>query len=191
MDGSQLLTFAEEFQNLSAGNLTAATIPILGTPTITYGGQQVSIVQVDFAAMPGFIASVIGPSTAYTKAVAAAPGSVTVKVINAAGQNGAATRADDTLTSLGFKTVAPADQATSTITYIAYPAGMEAQAKALAAYVPGASVTASTNVTGVTLVLGSDGITVTIPSTTSTAAPTPTPTPTSPAKAFTATSCIN
>ncbi len=195
--GLDLLKFAEQFQNVSSGNLTSATIPTLGTPTITYDGQSVSIVAVDFAALPGFIARVIGPSTAYTKATAAAANTVTVKVINASGQNLTATRADTALQQLGFQTQTPGNQTTSSISYIEYPAGMEAQAKALAQDVPAAAVTSSSNVTVVTLVLGSDGVAVTgstaatpTGTATGTTAPT-TATPTSPAVSYGANSCIN
>ncbi|SIH68084.1 Uncharacterised protein [Mycobacteroides abscessus subsp. abscessus] len=43
---------------------------------------------------------------------------------------------------------------------IQYPKGQEAQAKAVAAVVPGATAVLSTTVSGVTLVLGTDGHTV-------------------------------
>ena len=58
------------------------------------GGTQVSIVQVDTAAMPGFIGNLIGKpaDTAYTKATAADPSTVTVAVVNAAGVSQLATR---------------------------------------------------------------------------------------------------
>jgi LCP family protein required for cell wall assembly len=193
LQGTGLLTFAEQFSNLSAGNLSSTTIPITGTPTITYNGSDVSIVAVDTAAMPGFIARVIGPSTAYTKAKAAAPGPV--NVINATGKNGTGTTTTAALTALGFQaTTDQSDHATSTITYIQYPAGMEAQAKALAAAIPGAAIAVTSTVPGVTLVLGSDGVTVTAAAVGVTpGAPTPTPTvtPTSPAVTYTDASCIN
>ena len=189
--GLDLLKFAEQFQNVSSGNLTSSTIPTVGTPTITYDGQAVSIVEVDFAALPGFIARVIGPSTAYTKATAAAASSVTVKVVNATGRNLAATSADTALTQLGFRTLTPGSQNTSSISYIEYPAGQEAQAKALAAVVPGAAVTSSASVTGVRLVLGNDGAAVTSPTASSSGTPAATVAPTSPAVSYNANSCIN
>ncbi|MBV9593354.1 MAG: LCP family protein, partial [Actinobacteria bacterium] len=158
--GLDLLKFAQQFENLSAGNVTYSTIPITGTPTITYDGDEVSIVAVDTAAMPGFIARVVGPSTAYTKAAPAAPTTVRLQVINATGQGGAAATATTALSQLGFQTAAPGDQMKSSITFIEYPAGMEAQAKALGNVVPGAAVRTSNSVSQVTLVLGSDGVTV-------------------------------
>ena len=190
--GLDLLSFAEQVQNLSAGNVTFATIPITGTPTITVDGNDVDIVAVDFAALPGFIAQVIGQPTAYTKAVPAPPSAVTVQVINATSTADAAASNSAALTRLGFHTTTPSSTPTpTTSTLIEYPVGMEAQAKAVAAHVPGALVSASTAVHQVTLVLGADGQHVhTFPD-----APTPgtqpPPTTPPPARAYTPTDCIN
>jgi LCP family protein required for cell wall assembly len=157
--GLDLLKLATQMQKLTAGNVTFSTIPTSGTPTITYNGTQVSIVQVDTAAMPGFIGNLIGKpaDTAYTKATAADPSTVTVAVVNAAGVSQLATRNSAALQQAGFHTGTPNSANTTATTVIEYPAGMESQAKAVAAYVPGAQVAASTAVRTVTLVLGTDG----------------------------------
>ena len=66
--GLNLLTFAQQFSNLGSGNVTYATIPITGTPTITVDGTDVSIVAVNTAAMPAFISSILAPATATASA---------------------------------------------------------------------------------------------------------------------------
>ena len=53
--GLDLIALATQLHGLSANNLSTATIPVSGTPTITVDGNDVSIVQVDTAAMPAFI----------------------------------------------------------------------------------------------------------------------------------------
>ena len=69
---------------------------------------------------------------------------------------------------------------------------MEAQAKTLGGYVPGATVTASPSVGGVTLILGSDGGHVSNPETAQPAGTaSPAATATSPARSYSATDCIN
>jgi LCP family protein required for cell wall assembly len=191
-----LLTLASQMHGITAGNLTAATIPILGTPTIVSHGSYVSIVQVDNAAMPAFIANITGTPTPYSLATAAAPASVKVTVLNGGNTKGAATRATAQLAGFGFATGTPGDASRLTKTTIEYPIGSEGQAKALAAYLPGADVVPSTEVTGVTLELGTDGMQITAPgasgaSSTPTAAPTATATPTPVAKSFAKTACIN
>jgi LCP family protein required for cell wall assembly len=153
-----LLDLATRMQGVSPDKVTFATIPITGTPTIQdANGNDVSIVAVDTTAMPEFIAKIIGTPDAYTKATAASPSDVTVQVINGSGTSGLAAANSSALAKLGFKVSAPANGASQTATTITYPAGMEAQAKAVAARVPGAAVSASTSVQQVTLTLGTDG----------------------------------
>ncbi len=198
MTGPELLKFADQMHNLQAGNLKSATIPITGTPTIYPNGVATSIVAVDFPAIPAFIDEVIGRPSAYEKAKAAAPSSVTVTVLNGSGTDNVATTNSALLAQAGFHTGTPNSTTSTTTTVIEYPAGHEAQAKAVAAYVPGAVPVQSTSVTGVTLVLGSDGHSVVLPkkaaASTSKAAPT-TPaasaTPTNPARSYSGTDCIN
>ncbi|MCU1688301.1 MAG: LytR family transcriptional regulator, partial [Jatrophihabitantaceae bacterium] len=91
-----------------------------------------------------------------------APGSFSVKVVNDTDGSDAGNTAIAALTALGFKATAQASPDVSASTSIQYPQGKEAQAKALAAVVPGASVVAS-DVSQVTLVLGNDGARVGAP----------------------------
>ena len=184
--GLDLLKLATQVQDLSAGNITFATLPTLGTPTIVYRGEQVSIVALDFAAIPAFIAQVIGQPTAYESAGTVAPSSVTVTVANGTTTSGLAGRSGSALSALGFALGGPTTVDAAPVTTIEYPAGMEAQAKTLAAAVPGAAVAVSGTVTTLTLVLGRDGVvvpgagpTTTGRATTTTPAPVATPTTTS------------
>ena len=193
--GLNLLSFASQFSNLGSGNVTYATIPITGTPTITVNGSAVSIVAIDIPAVKAFIAAIeqntTRTQTAYAAAKAVAPTSVTVTVLNGSTTDGAATVNTASLDQLGFHTQPPGSTATTATTTIQYPAGMEAQAKTLAGYVPGAAVAETATVTGVTLILGTDNLHVTNPDTTSASPTAAAPAPIGPAQAYTPNSCIN
>ena len=194
--GLNFLQLAAQLQGLTGGKIQSATIPISGTPTITVDGNDVSIVEVDTAAMPAFIQGLMGTPTAYDNATAAKPADTTVTVLNGGSANGAATAATQTLTAAGFKTGTPGDADTRATTVIQYKSGQEAQAKAVAAYLPGAAVQQTDTVSTVTLVLGGDGIMPTAPAAPGTApaapaAPAPSPTPSGPATNYSSTVCIN
>jgi LCP family protein required for cell wall assembly len=193
--GLNFLSLATQLQGLTGGKIQSATIPISGTPTIRVNGQSLSIVQVDTAAMPAFIQSLVSPPSpsAYDKATAAKPSDTTVTVLNGGSANGAATAATQTLAAAGFKTGTPGDAGTSATTLIQYPAGQEAQAKAVAGYLPGATVQETASASGVTVVLGQDGILPAAPTAgaPSGGAPAATPTPTSAAHNYSDTVCIN
>ena len=193
--GLNFIDLATQVKGLSADNITTATIPILGTPTIRVNGSSLSIVEVDTAAMPAFIDDLIGAPSAYETATAAQPGDVTVTVLNGGAANGSAAAATATLAGLGFVTGTPDSTGSTPITTIQYPAGQEAQAKAVAAVLSGASVGESTTVTGVTVVLGSDGQ---MPAAAGAAAPAapaapaePDPTATPTGTTYAAGACIN
>jgi hypothetical protein len=203
--GLNLLGLAAKVRGLSADKVHFTTIPVAGTPTITdAAGHRVDVVQIDTAAVPSFIDQVLGRPDPYTQATAAAPDTVTVHVINGTGRPGLAASNSTALAQLGFQVDAPANGPSQTATTITYPAGMEPQAKAVAAHVPGATVTVSTTVKRVTLTLGSEGAQVGSSSpaaTRPTAAPSTTAPATTAAKqtqgsgpaatAFTSSSCIN
>ncbi len=158
MSSSDLIGLGTSLRHLSVSNIRSATIPTSGTPTIYVGGVAVSTVALDTAAIPAFIESIVGPPAAYTNATAAAPSSVQVVAENGSGVPGAALKATSALQALGFKTGAAIDASENTsTTSVEYPAGMEAQAKAVVNVVPGAIPVLSTTVTQVTLLLGSDG----------------------------------
>jgi len=172
---------AGQLERLSANNIVGQTIPTDGFGT---AGDGESIVKVNPAEVKTFVSRLIG--TADSKldtAKAVAPSSVTVDVMNAGSADGAATQNADTLRQQGFvigTTGTSGRQSPATV--IEYSAGMEAKAKTLAAYVPGATLQKITSLSHVTLLLGSDGLTAKAkPVTTSTGSHAPT-TPTVSAK---------
>ncbi|GAB3574075.1 LCP family protein [Leifsonia lichenia] len=190
--GLNFLSLAAQMQGLTGGKIQSATIPISGTPTITVDGEDLSIVEVDTAAMPAFIQSLMGTPDAYDKATAAKPADTTVTVLNGGSTNGAAGTATATLAAAGFKTGTAGDANTQPTTVIQYPSGQEAQAKAVAAYLPGASVQQTSSVSGVTVVLGDDGIMPAAPA--AGGAPASggaAPSPSTPAKNYSDAVCIN
>ena len=85
---------------------------------------------------------------------------VVPKVVNGTEEPGLATHQAGVLTGLGFQADVDRTGTSTTLTTVTYPRGEEAQAKAVAAVVPGAAVAASSSVTEVTLTLGTDGRTV-------------------------------
>ncbi|MGU3411975.1 LCP family protein [Microbacterium sp. M1A1_1b] len=155
--GLDMLSLATQLRNLRPAAIKSATIPILGTPTISVGGSALSIVEVDTAGMPAFVQGLVGQPEAYTTATAADPASVSVTVLNGSGVTGAAGAAGTTLAGRGFQVGAPGSSDTTATTMVQYPAGSEAQAKAVVDAVPGAVAVQTASVTGVTLVLGTDG----------------------------------
>jgi LCP family protein required for cell wall assembly len=195
--GLNFLQLAAQMQGLTGGKIQSATIPISGTPTIDVDGDEISVVEVDTAAMPAFIQSLMGTPSDYEKATAAKPADTTVTVLNGGGADGSATSGTQTLAAAGFKTGTPGDADTTATTTIQYPKGQEAQAKAVAAFVPGASIQETSSVSGVTLVLGEDGLMPAAPAAGGSAdagsAPpaAPAPTPTSPATSYSDQVCIN
>jgi hypothetical protein len=193
--GLDLLDLATRMQGVSPDKVSFATVPITGTPTITDdNGNRVSIVAVDYAAMPAFINRITGQPSAYDKATAAAPDSVRVRVVNGSGTPGLAAASTTALDGLGFDTGTPSNGPRQADTTITYPAGKEAQAKAVAAHVPGATVSVSTDVSEVVVTLGTDGHRVAsgAAGAASSAPPASAPATTAPpAQNFTGTSCIN
>ena len=193
--GLNFLSLAAQLQGLTGGKIQSATIPISGTPTISVGGSDLSIVAVDRNAMPAFIQSLTGTPSAYDAATAAKPADTSVTVLNGGSANGAAGEATKTFATAGFKTAAPGNASTHAATLIQYPAGSEAQAKAVAAYLPGATVQETSSVKGVTVVLGQDGKMPAAPAAAGSApaapAPAPAPTSSSGAANYSDTVCIN
>ncbi len=150
-------------QNLQAGNFTFTTIPTQGFERRPDRRPTQNIVVVDAAAMPSFIGKLIGndPGTALSRAKAAAPSSVTVRVINDTNANGLEKTNAEALQAAGFKTeIPPATSDVVAKTEIRYRPGQESAAKALQAQVPGAVMEASSEVDAVTLVLGENKVQV-------------------------------
>ena len=156
--GLNLLDLAAQVKGFG-GHLQSTTIPILGTPTIEYGGYPVSIVQVNTAAMPAFISAIVDPKPAATSKAAPKPSTIAVTVLNGSGVAGAAGAATTTLASVGFRTgtarTASAEQSTTTVDY---PAKDAAAAAVVAAYFPGSKRVATAGLTGIQVVLGLDSI---------------------------------
>jgi len=151
------LKLAQQMQNLQAGNLTFSTIPNNGSVWI----GDVSAVQLNTAAIPDFIAGIVGAdaATEVKKATAAAKGSFTVSVLNGSGENLLATKNSQALNNAGFKAVVDeGDPGTYSATTIKYAKGHEGEAKALLSEVPRAKVVRDNAVTHTTLIIGANKV---------------------------------
>ncbi|HEY7049480.1 MAG TPA: LCP family protein [Jatrophihabitantaceae bacterium] len=155
-----LITLARQFQDLSAGNISFATIPNDGAQLIYPDGVETSVVTVDTAAMPGFISRLQGKPAdpALAGAVAAAPSSVTLDVLNGTSTARLAARNSDVLKAAGFHVDVVDSTDPTAATTVEYPGGGQAAAKAVAAQVPGAQLVLTNSVPKVTLVLGANGV---------------------------------
>ncbi len=154
-----LLALARQFESLTSGKIHFSTIPNNGAQMIYPDGVATSIVEVNRAAIPAFIAGLEGKAnTAYDDASAAPAATVTVDVLNGAGVARLAARNATALRAFGFA-INTVDSTPSIAqrTVIEYPAGAEAKAKAVAKVVPGAKAVMTPDVQRVTVVLGSDG----------------------------------
>ena len=155
--GLDPIALGRQMENLSADNIVGRTIPTEGFGSEPNAG---SVIVVEPAKVKTFINNLVGTSDSkLSAATTVAPSSVTVDVLNAgSGINLAARNSADLLRSQGFQigTVGNHDPA-NTQTTIEYPNGMQAQAKTLAAYVPGAALV-QVQVARLTLLLGSDGL---------------------------------
>jgi LCP family protein required for cell wall assembly len=157
-----LLKLGQQFQQMSAGKITFVTIPNDGPQLIYPDGVETSIVQVDSAAMPGFIRELQGKPAdpGLAAATAANASSVTVDILNATSTVGWAGRNAAQLRRLGFKVNVVDSTAASNDTVIEYPAGMQSQAKAVGAVVRGGKLVQTASVGRVTLVLGGNRVQV-------------------------------
>lgn len=158
IDGTlDALKLGEQMQDLSANNIVSRTIPYNGFDNNSPVG---SVVVVDPGEVKTFINNLIGTADpALTNAKTLAPTSVSVEVYNAgSGIDKAAQSAAEVLKAQGFKVPKYDDAPSTSATTIEYAAGMEAAAKTLQKYVPGATLT-KTDVSSVRLLLGSDGLT--------------------------------
>jgi LCP family protein required for cell wall assembly len=192
-----LIDLAVHMRGLGSGGITSATIPVSGTPTIRVGGVPVSIVQVDTAAMPGFIHGIVGGKGSAgggASDTTIAPSDVTLTVLNGGGMSGAAATATAAFDKFGFHTNSPLTTNAHAKTTIEYPASAASAAKLVASYLPGSVLFQTTDVNVVTVVLGADHIAVTAPGASTSTPPASggTATPTGPAvKSYNAGTCIN
>ena len=154
------MSLARQFQDLSSGKITFATIPNDGSQMIYPDGVATAVVTVDTAAMPGFVSRLQGKPADPTLAAArpAPSSSVSVDVLNGTSTAGLAGHNGDALRTAGFhvETVDSTDPTAATT--IEYPDGAQSAAKSVASQVPGAQLVRTSSVRKVTLVLGSNGV---------------------------------
>jgi len=155
-----LLELAQQFDSIAGGGIRTETIPNNGPQLIYPDGVETSIVEVDTAAMPGFVRQLAGrpadPLLAAAKA--AAPAKVAVDVLNGTNEAGWAKANADRLKMLGFKVqTVDSTQNSAQNSQVLYPAGGQAAAKALTKVVPGAELVLSNQVKRATVILGADG----------------------------------
>lgn len=159
-DKLSFISLATQLKSLKGGGIHSATIPLESDPYGEVPGIG-DVVELNYAAIPDFIASITGQPTAaqrVAKAKAAAPSSVTVDVLNGAGTAGGSSTALATYKSLGFQTGVPTDApSTQQTTTVYFPSGDESQAKAVSQYLPGAAIQQSSAYKNVTVILGTDG----------------------------------
>jgi LCP family protein required for cell wall assembly len=151
----KILDLAKQMSNLSANNIVGSVIPLERFEKVPPLGD-VNIV--DPAKVKRSVENLISRgNSAYSDAKTVDPTTVSVTVLNGGAANGAAATATATLAHAGFQAQVSTESISQQNTIIRYPAGMEAQAKTVAEYVPGASVSPTSTVNSVTLILGSDG----------------------------------
>ena len=151
------LKLAEQMQALTAGNLTFSTIPTDGFADVSGVGSTVVVNPTEVKTKVRQLVAAT-TSSPRTSAQGVAPSTVTVDILNGTGQDGVGARNASVLQKAGFKVAAVDTSPTeSAKTIVEYPSGMQSQAAAVAAHVPGAATTQA-EVSVVTLVLGSDGL---------------------------------
>jgi LCP family protein required for cell wall assembly len=161
-----LLSLARSFELLSSGAISFATLPNNGPQLIYPDGVETSIVAVDRPAVPSFIATIIGRTPDLSDVTASQPSAVTLDVLNGTDTARLAAGNAARLRALGFHTeVIDSTPSPVTTTAVLYPSGHAADAKAVAAVVPGSALVPTSSVQRVTLELGSDGKQVTGPAT--------------------------
>jgi LCP family protein required for cell wall assembly len=155
--GLDLIALARQFETLTSGNIDFATIPNNGAQLIYPDGVETSIVQVNRAAIPAFVAGLDGKAdAAYAAAPPADPATVTVDVLNGTDIARLAARNARALVALGFRVDTVDSAAATQATVVEYPAGREAQAKAVVHVLVNAKPVRTPGVARVTVVLGAD-----------------------------------
>ncbi|MGI8696626.1 MAG: LCP family protein [Mycobacteriales bacterium] len=165
--GLDPIQLASQLRDIAAGNVHFETVPISNATATAPSGE--SVVQLDMSALPGFFDKVIGKTSPATPGAPGSAGSskasgstvprahVSVRVLNGDGVALLATHTAAKLRSLGFSIAETGDANPQTATEIHYGSGQTAQARTLAAAVPGSTLVADDRVSArsVTLVLGS------------------------------------
>jgi LCP family protein required for cell wall assembly len=154
-----LLSLARQFESVTSGKINFATVPNNGSQLIYPDGVETSVVAINRAAMPSFVAQLEGKGDdAFAKATPAAPATVTVDVLNGTDEARLAARNADALKAFGFRiNTVDSTPSTTRTTAVEYPPGKEADAKAVLREVPRAKAVPTPDVARVTLVLGTDG----------------------------------
>ncbi|MEP6599815.1 MAG: LCP family protein [Actinomycetota bacterium] len=154
--GLDVLSFVQQFQKISAGNIVFGKLPIVDPDGHADG---LSVVLIDPDAVKQYIRQLIGVPTDPKLANAApiAPGAVRVQVLNGSGQTGTAARNATAMQQAGFQASIGDADATRPATTILYGDGMQAQAMTVARWFPKAQLVLTPGATAVTLVLGQDG----------------------------------
>ncbi len=147
------LQLIQRFSDLAAGNVTFATIPNDGSDPDSPVGW---VFKSDPNEVRSWAANLVGhpADPALAGAPPAAPGSVTVDVVNATGKQDQAAGNLQRLAQLGFHAGRTDSRDPLPITTVEYPAGQQGAAKAVAAVVPGAQLDMVPAVRRVRVVLG-------------------------------------
>jgi len=156
-----LISMAQQFATLSSGHIHFATLPNDGPKLIYPDGVETSVVVVNRAAIPAFLAQLEGKTDAALASAQPAPtSSVTVDVLNGTDIPRLAARDATALETLGFRTAAIDSAPLTAATTIEYPPGQERAAKAVLAVTPGAKAVETPSAHRVTLVGGRNGVLV-------------------------------
>jgi LCP family protein required for cell wall assembly len=154
--GLEPLQLARQVQGLAAGNIDFRTVPNKGSAHVA--GRDV--VLLDTNALPAFFRSMTGNGSAGKAAPAkTVPRSqVSVTVFNGAGRSGLAGQTATALRSAGFTVTGTRNADTSYArTVVRYAPGNDAQARTLAATIPGADLQEKAGIgDSVQLVLGAN-----------------------------------
>ncbi len=101
-DGWDIMEFVEQLQNLAAGNVAFATIPVLAENGWSDDGMQ-SVVRVDEAAVKEWVDGLLkDQDEGKTEQIAYSPDKTTVEVVNDSDVNGLAAAVSEVLTGQGF-----------------------------------------------------------------------------------------
>jgi LCP family protein required for cell wall assembly len=167
---SAMVSLAESVQGLNSKYMQYITAPYEfdpANPNRVIPGQGFAQVWDDLRAdepLPGSAAAAVFGTTARAAAKPAPTASptgvalsaITVSVYNGNGAPGLAGNAVAVLKAQGVKAAVGGDAPTTPTTEIQYPAGQEAQAKALQEDIPGSQIQADSGVATLTLVLGAN-----------------------------------
>jgi hypothetical protein len=188
--GLNLLDLAAQVRGFG-GSLSSATIPVSGTPTIRVNGTNVSIVQLDSAAIPAFISGIVHPKKTPTSTAAAEPSpqSISVTVFNGRQVTGAAGTASRALGTVGFEVGTPADATEQQTTTVNYPQGDAAAATVVSRYLPGSTIKQVNGIEGIQVVLGADAVVVNVAE--GTGASQPSTSPAHPTTTYSPQSCVS